>query len=51
MIEGPPPCALNPLVAIHVHRKGSLLATTAMLHGVATNITGPYEWQTWPDMV
>jgi len=35
----------NPLYA-----KGSLLATTAMLHGVATDITGPYTWEAWPNM-
>ena len=35
----------NPL-----YKKGSLIQTTAMLHGVATNITGPYEWEEWPNM-
>jgi len=29
----------NPL-----YRKGSLLGTTAMMHGVASNIEGPYAW-------
>jgi hypothetical protein len=35
----------NPL-----YKKGSLLATSAMLHGVAANITGPYTWESWPNM-
>ena len=35
----------NPL-----YKKGSLLATQAMMHGVADDIEGPYRWEAWPDM-
>ena len=34
----------NPL-----YRKGSLLATTAMMHGVAADIEGPYTWRSQED--
>jgi hypothetical protein len=35
----------NPL-----YKKGSLLGTQSMLHGVATSIEGPYTWSSMPNM-
>lgn len=35
----------NPL-----YNKGSLLSTQALMHGVASDIMGPYEWTSMPDI-